>query len=64
VYSILEEEERYPPGTKTFYIYVGICTCKCILIYYAIIVLTLFAGLMSGLTVGYLSIDKIDLEIK
>lgn len=23
-----------------------------------------FAGLMSGLTVGYLSIDKLDLEIK
>lgn len=28
------------------------------------IVLTLFAGLMSGLTVGMLSIDKMDLEIK
>ena len=26
--------------------------------------LVLFAGLMSGLTVGYLSIDKMDLEIK
>ncbi len=28
------------------------------------IVLTMFAGLASGLTVGYLSIDKLDLEIK
>jgi hypothetical protein len=26
--------------------------------------LTLFAGVMSGLTVGFLSIDKLDLEIK
>ena len=29
-----------------------------------LIVLVLFAGLMSGLTVGMLSIDKMDLEIK
>jgi len=28
------------------------------------IVLTLFAGLMSGLTVGYLSIDLLVLELK
>jgi hypothetical protein len=28
------------------------------------LVCVLFAGLMSGLTVGYLSIDKLDLEIK
>ena len=28
------------------------------------IVLVCFAGMMSGLTVGYLSIDKLDLEIK
>lgn len=32
--------------------------------YESIIVLVCFAGLMSGLTVGYLSIDKLDLEIK
>ena len=31
---------------------------------FIITVLTLFAGLMSGLTVGMLSIDKMDLEIK
>lgn len=28
------------------------------------IVCVVFAGMMSGLTVGYLSIDKLDLEIK
>jgi len=29
-----------------------------------LLVLTLFAGLMSGLTVGYLGIDTLVLEIK
>ena len=33
-----------------------------IIIIYAVLVI--FAGLMSGLTVGYLSIDTLDLEIK
>ena len=28
------------------------------------VVLTCFAGIMSGMTVGFLSIDKLDLEIK
>ncbi len=33
-------------------------------ILFKIIVITLFAGLMSGLTVGYLSIDDLVLELK
>lgn len=47
--------ERYkePYGSPAFWYYVAI-SCS----------LTCFAGLMSGLTVGYLSIDKIDLEVK
>lgn len=55
VYNSYEFDEgpKAKPGTSQFYYLIGIC-----------IFLTFFAGLMSGLTVGYLSIDKLDLEIK
>jgi metal transporter CNNM len=42
-----------PVGTPLFFTYASLC-----------VFLTLFAGLMSGLTVGYLSIDKLDMHIK
>ncbi len=47
------EREKEPFGTPMFWQFVAISAS-----------LTLFAGMMSGLTVGYLSIDKIDLEVK
>ena len=34
------------------------------ILFYNLVGLTLFAGLMSGLTVGLLSIDKMELETK
>jgi len=48
-----KEESKYPPGSTLFY--------------YSLIIsvlLTLGAGVMSGLTVGYLSIDQLELEMK
>lgn len=45
--------EKFPPGTYEFYYYLIIS-----------ISLTLGAGVMSGLTVGYLSIDRLELEMK
>ena len=44
---------RYKPGETKFWIYLGLATF-CVL----------FAGFCSGLTVGYLSIDELQLEIK
>jgi hypothetical protein len=58
-----EEEIKAIPGTPEFYTALGICICK-LDWNKRIIVCVFFAGLMSGLTVGYLSIDKLDLEIK
>lgn len=51
--SEYEEGGRYPPGSYMFY-YCLIVAC----------LLTLGAGIMSGLTVGYLSIDQLELEMK
>lgn len=48
-----ENDGRYTPGTYEFY--------YCLLI---AVFLTIGAGIMSGLTVGYLSIDKLELEMK
>ena len=52
----MESEEfgmHYPPGTFGFYM--------CIVV---AMILTCFAGIMSGLTVGLLSIDTLELEMK
>ena len=49
----LREAERAKPGTSEFWIFLA-----------SSIGLTLLAGLMSGLTVGYLSIDELVLELK
>ena len=46
-------EAYYSPDKSGFWIFMGIS-----------LGLTLFAGLMSGLTVGYLSIDELVLEMK
>eukprot|EP00344_Euplotes_crassus_P003404 CAMPEP_0196996352 /NCGR_PEP_ID=MMETSP1380-20130617/2254_1 /TAXON_ID=5936 /ORGANISM="Euplotes crassus, Strain CT5" /LENGTH=550 /DNA_ID=CAMNT_0042412287 /DNA_START=71 /DNA_END=1723 /DNA_ORIENTATION=+ len=55
--SIEEEESsnggRFPPGSYMFY--------YCLIV---AVLLTLGAGVMSGLTVGYLSIDQLELEMK
>lgn len=40
------------PGTLTFYLYIAI-----------VIGLVLFAGLMSGLTLGLMSLSLVDLEV-
>ena len=40
------------PGTSTFYLYIVI-----------IVGLVLFAGLMSGLTLGLMSLSLVDLEV-
>lgn len=40
------------PGTPTFYLYIAI-----------VIGLVLFAGLMSGLTLGLMSLSLVDLEV-
>ena len=41
------------------------CSLPCVILpQLTLSVLVCFAGVMSGLTVGYLSIDKLDLEIK
>lgn len=48
-----EEERRYSPGTYMFYYCLAVAVC-----------LTMGAGVMSGLTVGYLSIDQLELEMK
>lgn len=40
------------PGTATFYIYIVV-----------VIGLVLFAGLMSGLTLGLMSLSLVDLEV-
>jgi hypothetical protein len=45
--------EKLVPGTSAFWFNIGMA-----------VVCTFFAGLMSGLTVGYLSIDSLDLELK
>jgi hypothetical protein len=47
------EEDKYPPGSFMFWMCILIATG-----------LTCTAGLMSGLTVGLLSIDRLDLELK
>lgn len=47
------EEEKVPFGSPRFWLFTGIS-----------IGLTCFAGAMSGLTVGLLSIDKLELEMK
>lgn len=47
-----EEEETLTPQTTKFWMYAGIC-----------LGLVLFAGLMSGLTMGLLSLDLMHLEI-
>ena len=53
---IFAEEEGEPFGTPVFWTYAGLALCKKhTIINYK--VCTCFAGLMSGLTVGYLSID-------
>jgi general stress protein CsbA len=48
-----ENERRYKPGEYEFY--------YCLVV---AVLLTLGAGIMSGLTVGYLSIDQLELELK
>ncbi len=48
-----EFSKEYPPGTSEFWFCIAMS-----------IALTLLAGLMSGLTVGYLSIDELVLELK
>lgn len=48
-----EHEAKEPFGTSRFWLYTAISAG-----------LTCFAGLMSGLTVGLLSIDKLELEMK
>lgn len=48
-----EEGKRAEFGSSEFWLYLGIAA-----------VLTAIAGLMSGLTVGYLSIDELVLELK
>ena len=48
-----ERSTDFTPNDPEFYIYLGIS-----------LVLCLFAGLCSGLTVGYLSIDDLTLDIK
>lgn len=55
------ERERLKPGTYKFWTYIIISIGKknTSKIGYLFIALTLFAGLMSGLTVGYLSIDEL-----
>ncbi len=52
-HPVIFAHEIEPYGTTAFWTYIGIA-----------VFLTCFAGLMSGLTVGYLSIDKLELEIK
>ena len=49
----LNEEELISPSSGEFYLYLGICFA-----------LTIMAAVMSGLTVGYLSIDELVLEMK
>lgn len=46
-------ERRYTPGSYMFYYCLAVSVC-----------LTMGAGVMSGLTVGYLSIDQLELEMK
>lgn len=48
-----EEDHRAKPGTSRFWFFI-----------IAAVLLTLTAGLMSGLTVGYLSIDELVIELK
>ena len=50
--TLLQETERIPPSSPQFWIYVVIC-----------IGLVLFAGLMSGLTLGLLSFEEVDLLV-
>ena len=57
------EDDREPFGTPLFWTYAGLATCKRNS-NFTLIVCTLFAGMMSGLTVGFMSIDKLDLELK
>ena len=57
------EDDREPFGTTLFWTYAGLATCKT-LYPNTYKVCTLFAGMMSGLTVGFMSIDKLDLELK
>ena len=58
-----EEEKREPFGTTMFWVYAGLALCK-LNDFIMYLVCTLFAGMMSGLTVGFMSIDKLDLELK
>ncbi|QDZ19602.1 DUF21 domain-containing protein [Chloropicon primus] len=46
------EEERIPASSPEFWVFMGIC-----------IALVLFAGLMSGLTLGLLSFEEVDLLV-
>ncbi len=64
-----EHGGRYTYDQIEFWIYSAISTCilkmeKKNKTFIYIIVLCLFAGLCSGLTVGYLSIDSLSLELK
>jgi len=45
--------ERTEPGSPEFWLYIGIALS-----------LTLLAGMASGLTLGYVSIDELVLELK
>jgi len=46
------EPERIPPSSPEFWVFMGIC-----------VALVLFAGLMSGLTLGLLSFEEVDLLV-
>ena len=59
-FSNEEEDDKYPPGSFMFYMSILISIGNSSLISG----LTCTAGLMSGLTVGLLSIDRLDLELK
>lgn len=48
-----KKEKLLKPSETKFWIYLGVATF-----------LVIFAGLCSGLTVGYLSIDTLQLEVK
>lgn len=47
------EHQKIPPSQGRFWIYILFCVILCA-----------FAGLFSGLTVGYMGLDPLDLEVK